>query len=157
MGNHMEEVKDVHDFIDVVVQELSRGNSMILFGIDEEVSTEEIMKFTAQELGVDSPTEVVMGEFLEEMKPLVLLIRSMQGLVGIPQVLIHTALTKDGVVIHVIMNGIVSYNMLIGLTHEYYYLLKLNVENKKQSTFIKTKATPVSMVITPLMGGNNEP
>jgi hypothetical protein len=155
-GTRMEEVKDVQGFVDKITEELGRGNSLFIIGVDDVDTVEKAVFESAKLVGFNEPLEVSIQEFIEELKPLALIGRAMQGLVVIPQFLIHIALAKNGVIYHVIINGEVSYNILIGITHEWYYLIKVSRERPEENAFVKTKATPISIVMMPTVGGNNE-
>ena len=154
--NNTEEVNDVSKFIDVITEEMGRGNSLVVFGIDDSITIEEAIMETARQVGFNEPLEVGTEEFLEELKPLGLLIRSAQGYIEIPQMLLHIAIAKDGALLHVIINSAMSYNMLIGMTHGWYYLLKVSREKPEENAFVRTKATPMSMILSPVKGGDDE-
>jgi len=154
--NHTEEVNDVTKFIDVITEEMSRGNSLVVFGIDNSITIKEAITETARQVGFKEPLEVSTEEFLEELKPLGLLIRSAQGYIEIPQMLLHIAIAKDGALLHVIINSAMGYNTLIGMTHEWYYLLKVSREKPDENAFIKTKATPMSIVLSPVKDDDDE-
>ncbi len=151
-----EEVNDVSRFIDIITEELGRGNSLIVFGIDDSITIEEAITETARQVGFKENLEVNTEEFLEEVKPLGLLVRSAQGYLSLSQVLIHVAIAKDGALIHVIINSAMSYNILIGITHSWFFLLKVSRDKPEENTFIKTKATPMSIVLGPVKGDDDE-